>query len=391
MAKHDRRSLAAITADIIDRDDARLSEHATPHSAAVRRRRERTVLRSEFARDRDRIIYSDAYKRYAGKTQVVFLAARYDEHISTRLLHITYVSQVSRSIAKALRLNFDLVEAIAVGHDLGHSPFGHDGETVLDDLCREHGIGRFRHNVNSLFVVDRVTNRSRGMNLTLQVRDGILCHDGESSLVRLRPTRRPRPPEEAYTKDGRFRKVNRVPATLEGCVVRLADSIAYLGQDLEDAIRLGVVQRRQLPRVVARRLGTRGSTIVNNLIIDLVQASEGRVEVGFSDEMSKALLDLKAFNYEHIYHNKEIKKGLRRIRYAMRTVFEDLLLAAAAGDRQHLLYRHFMRNRSREYRESTSPPVWARDFIASMTDHYLVELFKRIALPEERPFPLRDG
>jgi len=391
MAQRERTSLRAITADIVQRDDARLCEHATPHSAAKRRRRERTVLRSEFARDRDRILYSDAYKRYAGKTQVVFLAARYDEHISTRLLHTTYVSQVSRSIVKALRLNFDLVEAIAVGHDLGHTPFGHDGEAVLDDLCREHGIGPFRHNVNSLWVVDQVASRSRGLNLTLQVRDGILCHDGESSRYRLRPSRRPRPPEEAYCSNGVFCRVNRAPATLEGCVVRLADSIAYLGQDLEDAIRLGVVRRNQLPRGVTRRLGTRGSAIINNLIIDLVKSSHGRPEVGFSGETTRALLDLKAFNYEYIYHNKDIKKGLGRIRHAMRIVFEDLLLAAGASDRKHLLYRHFLHNRSREYREGTPPAVWARDFIASMTDHYLVELFKRIALPEERPSPLRDA
>ncbi|NOZ86544.1 MAG: HD domain-containing protein [Deltaproteobacteria bacterium] len=387
----DAPNLREVTRDLIERDGYLLSPFATPHKAARRARGERTVLRSEFARDRDRIIYSDAYKRYAGKTQVVFLAARFDEHISTRLLHTTYVSQVSRSIAKALKLNVDLVEAIAVGHDLGHPPFGHDGESVLNELCIANGLGPFKHNVNSLYVVDRIANRSKGLNLTVQVRDGILCHDGESSLYRLAPAPRLIPPERVYEESGVFKNVNRPPATMEGCVVRAADSIAYLGQDLEDAIRLGVVKRSQIPGGIVRRLGDRGKDIVNSLIIDLVSQSLGKKEIGFSKDKEKALLDLKAFNYHHIYYNRQIKKGVRRIRAAMTTVFNELLEEKEKGGRKSLLYRHFLKNRSGWYKEHTLAAAQVRDFVASMTDHYMVELLKNITIPQERNLPLTEN
>jgi len=202
---------------------------------------------------------------------VVYFASQFDEHITNRAIHTIQVSQISRTIGRLLRLNLDLIEAIALGHDLGHPPFGHDGEMILDELCHQYGIGHFLHNVHGLYYVDRIANRNQGLNLTFQVRDGMLFHDGERAAESLHPCRGRK--EKDITRYLRLAAEGEhpewVPSTLEGCVVRMCDSVAYVGQDLEDAIRLGMLKKEDLPEEVTSTLGSSNSEIINSLVWNL--------------------------------------------------------------------------------------------------------------------------
>ena len=237
--------------DELDEEEVlRLSGRACFSRDAVRRRPDRTARedhRQNFAIDADRILHSLAYTRYIDKTQVFYLLK--NDHITHRVLHVQLVSRIARTIGRHLRLNDDLIEAAALGHDLGHPPFGHDGESFLSRLCRENSIGHFVHAVQSVEFLETIEKRGRGLNLSLQVLDGILSHDGEVDL----PSLKPRP---GLT----FEELDRIlpekkkdpsrplaPMTAEGCVVRLADTISYIGRDFEDGIRVGLVDRPDLP------------------------------------------------------------------------------------------------------------------------------------------------
>ena len=222
-----------------------LGQRAFRDSAAWRSREEdKDVMRSQFAVDRDRVLYSGAYRRYHGKTQVFSFTNLIDEEMTNRNLHIAYVSQISRTIGKYLGLNTELIEAIALGHDLGHCPFGHDGEKALSECCNVSGIGSFHHNIESLHIVDYISRKGRGLNLTFQVRDGIISHDGEVHNTELKPqTDKTEADIDAYILSKKSGKnAQWMPATLEGCVVRITDTIAYIGQDIEDAIRYNIAK-----------------------------------------------------------------------------------------------------------------------------------------------------
>ena len=227
-----------------------LSPHAVPSTSGIRRKHEARLdndYRQAFAVDVDRILHSLAYTRYIDKTQVFYFAG--NDHITHRVLHVQLVSKISRTIGRFLGLNEDLVEAIALGHDIGHPPFGHEGETFLSELCFAAGSGYFHHNLQSVRFLDRVERKGEGWNLCLQTLDGILCHDGEVHNRRL-----------ALETGRTFEKLDRdmgekiagdqkafIPMTLEGCVVRMADTVSYIGRDIEDAIRLGLIKRSDLP------------------------------------------------------------------------------------------------------------------------------------------------
>jgi len=250
-------SLDTIRKALDEREADILSPEATPSAAGYRRKDEaqrKTEYRQAFAVDVDRILYSLAYTRYIDKTQVFYLVK--NDHITHRVLHVQLVSKVARTIGRFLRLNEDLIEAIALGHDIGHAPFGHEGETYLSGLCRESGIGYFNHNVQSVHFLDRVEKKGKGWNLCLQTLDGILCHDGEVHNRHLSPQREKSfsiLDRELVEKTAR-RDTALVPMTLEGCVVRMADTISYIGRDIEDAIRLGLIKRSDLPSEVTRYL-----------------------------------------------------------------------------------------------------------------------------------------
>jgi dGTPase len=366
----------------LDRKEAGvLSGHATLNTAAVRREPEALVnegYRQAFSVDGDRILHSRAYARYIDKTQVFYLVR--NDHITHRVLHVQLVSKISRTIGRFLGLNEDLIEAIALGHDIGHTPFGHDGERFLSELCVEHGIGAFHHNIQSVHFLDLVERKGRGWNLCLQTLDGILCHDGEVHNQMLAP--RPRKTFEDLAAAMAAKKsdpaAELMPMTLEGCVVRMADTVAYIGRDIEDAIRLGLVQRTEIPAACARVLGDTNGTIVFNLVSDILRNSYGRGHVQFSPEISQALSALKQFNLERIYLNPAVKPAAPLIRDLFKRLFERLLEDFARPREDSVLFKGFLNGMSADYLRRQAPAEIVRDFIAGMTDQYFLNQF-----PEE--------
>ncbi len=360
------------------------SQHATLSHQAYRLRQERTQdIRSPFAIDRDRILYSGAYRRYQGKTQVIYFANLVDEEMSNRSLHTTYVSQISRTIGKLLGLNLELIEAIALGHDLGHTPFGHDGEEMLSQLCEEHNIGQFHHNIESLHIVDNISKSGEGLNLTFQVRDGIISHDGEVHNQKLKPYRNKREEDiQRFIADKKAGKnVEMSPATLEGCVVRISDTIAYIGQDIEDAIRFGFLTRKELPEKSTRVLGDNNSDIIDTLVKSVVVNSYDNDFVCFDDETSEALYNLKKFNYERIYTSGQIKKAKDVIQRGIRIMFRKYLNDLKSENKESKIYKHFLNHKHNRYLNSFNNAEKVRDFVATMTDRYFNEELKDFLVP----------
>ena len=236
--------------EITHQSENDLSSFATRSKDAVRKNSEPDDPRAPFALDRDRILYSGAFRRYSGKTQVIYFASQLDEMLTSRIIHTLSVAQVARTIGKFLRLNEELIEAIALSHDLGHSPFGHDGEKFLSKICEDYGIGQYHHHIQSLHIVDSIAKKGKGLNLTLQVRDGILSHDGEVHNRKLMPKKNKKEKDlREYIKIRKAGKyVDMMPLTLEGCVMRISDTVAYIGQDIEDAIRIGLIRRNDIPK-----------------------------------------------------------------------------------------------------------------------------------------------
>jgi dGTPase len=267
-----------------------------------------------------------------------------------------------------------LIEAIALGHDIGHTPFGHDGEHYLSLLCRQAGIGNFLHNVQSIQFLDRLERKGRGWNLSIQTLDGILCHDGEIHNQLLKPIKNKN--FDILSQEIALKKTDAayqlLPMTLEGCVVRMADTIAYIGRDIEDAIRLGVINRSDIPREVAAVLGDTNGTIVYNLVTDVIYRSHQQSFLSFSDEVSHALMLLKAFNLEHIYHNPAMKAHSDRIKSLFALLFETYLNDLAVENHASKIFTNFLSDMSAEYEERHQPAEIVRDFIAGMTDRYFL-------------------
>jgi dGTPase len=330
-----------------------------------------------------------AYTRYIDKTQVFYLLK--NDHITHRVLHVQLVSRIARTIGQRLGLNLDLIEAAALGHDLGHTPFGHDGERFLAGLCREHGIGGscgFFHAAMSLRLLERIEKGGRGLNLTLGVLDAILCHDGEMDQPRISPAGAPSFGELDRRRALREEdpRAQMAPMTAEGCVVLLSDSISYVGRDLEDAVLLGLVDRKDVPADVREALGESNGTIVFRLVEDLIaNSSKAEGLYGFSPKTGEALVALKQFNREHIYHNPRIKKDTAKIKRIFRFFFESFTkdFARPKGPRIRIL-QNFRKRMSEEYLAGTSPPEMARDFIAGMTDEFFIHTAQELLLPKLR-------
>ncbi|MFP3869446.1 MAG: deoxyguanosinetriphosphate triphosphohydrolase family protein [Syntrophobacteria bacterium] len=375
--------------ELTRREKHMLSPYATPSTAAVRRRPEDRVERGHrqnFSLDADRILHSLAYTRYIDKTQVFYLID--NDHITHRVLHVQFLSKIGREIGRFLGLNEDLIEAIALGHDIGHAPFGHDGERYLSAICERHGIGSFQHNVQSVRLLDRVERKGRGWNLSLQVLDGIMCHDGEihEQELRARPDKTfddldREMEQKTYTPD----TVDLVPMTLEGCVVRIADTISYIGRDIEDAIRLNLIRREEIPASCAACLGTTNGAIVYNLVEDVIRQSMDRDAVGLSPEVSDALKELKNFNYTRIYKNPKIKSQVGKIGRLFEILFELYLEDFARENRESALFKGFLDGMSRKYLDSHSPAEVVRDFIDGMTDEYFMKQCELRLLPQRMP------
>ena len=290
-------------------------------------------LRTPFQRDRDRIVHSKAFRRLKHKTQV-FISPEGD-HYRTRLTHTLEVVGIARTVARALALNEDLTEAIALGHDLGHPPFGHIGEAALDDCLRESFGIRFRHNEHSLRIVEKLERDGRGLNLTEQVRDGILHHTGPD-----------------------------LPATLEGRIVRLVDRIAYINHDIDDALRAGVLTDAELPREEIDVLGTSVSERVDTLVRDLVERSGRAGDIVQGDEVGAAMMRLRSFMFERVYLGDQAQSERGRIERMMKGLFDfyvqhppvSLVTGATEADR-------------------------VTDYLAGMTDRFALRAFEELSIP----------
>lgn len=364
--------LVAIKKGLEQREESSLSPAATLSSTGIRRHLEsREGHRTSFAVDTDRILHSRAYTRYIDKTQVFYLVE--NDHITHRVLHVQLVSKIARTLARVFALNEDLVEAIALGHDIGHPPFGHDGEAILDQLSRQHGLASFQHNLQSVRFLEHLENHGRGCNLTVQVLDGILCHDGEVHNRKITPQG-----EVSFAEFDRKREAKSVdkgarlrPMTLEGCLVRLADTLSYIGRDIEDAIELKLISRDDIPQRCQQVLGRTNGTIVHRLVADLI-ANGCDGEVGFSEQVSEALHDLKSFNYRHIYLNKAIKPDKTKVEQGFTALLEKYLDEINREDHGSVVYTRLMKFMDKGYMLDTPAAAIAVDFIAGMTDDYFL-------------------
>ena len=363
-------------------EENRLCRFATLSRDGLRRlQQDKTGHRQAFSLDTDRILHSKAYTRYIDKTQVFYMVS--NDHVTHRVLHVQLVSKIARTIGRFLRLNEDLIEAIALGHDIGHPPFGHDGEKELAVLCNEHGLSGFQHNVQSIQFLEHLERRGQGWNLTLQTLDGILCHDGEIHSRFLKPVRNKN--FEAFDLELQEKSGNPelelLPMTLEGCVVRLCDTIAYIGRDIEDAIELKLIKRGDIPANCRKVLGDTNGTIVYHLVEDLITNSlapgEGaelsQDSIGFSPEFSDSLKELKEFNYQYIYMNASIKRDLPKIQNCYRVLFETYVDDVKKQKRESAIFQEKLNTMAPGYLESEPAAVKVRDFIAGMTDDYFLK------------------
>ncbi|NLC53618.1 MAG: HD domain-containing protein [Firmicutes bacterium] len=371
------------------REETFLSPYACPSRLGVRFHPEAEKIpdaeniRPAFFHDTDKIIHSLAYTRYIDKTQVFALFD--NDHITHRVLHVQFVSKIARVIGRCLRLNEDLIEAIALGHDLGHTPYGHDGERFLNELCTEAGVGFFCHNAQSVRFLMELEHGGRGLNLTLQVLDGILAHNGEILNERLVPVAGKtteqflREYERCFQVEDYSKEI--YPMTLEGCLVRVCDIIAYIGRDIEDAITVGLIKRADLPRSIVRVLGDRNDRIINTLALDVIEQSYGQNYIGFSKDIYQALQDLKAFNYEQIYFHPLVKSQDRKIQGLFRSLFHRYVQDIEEQNRSSPVFRHFLENMNAEYCRNNPPARMAADFIAAMTDDFFNQQFKDLFFP----------
>ncbi len=371
-----------------ERERQHLSSYATLSAEAVRRQPEERLVhghRQEFSVDADRILHSQAYTRYIDKTQVFSLIK--NDHITHRVLHVQLVSKIGRTIGRYLELNEDLVEAIALGHDIGHPPFGHDGEGYLSEICVKHGIGAFQHNIQSVRFLEKIERKGRGWNLSLQVLDGILCHDGEVHSTRLAPQK-----EKTFSTlehEMETKKKNPmtalIPMTIEGCVARIADTISYIGRDVEDAICLNIIRREDIPEHCKKRLGDTNGSIVYSLVEDILLSSMGKNFVAFSPEVANTLKELRNFNIERIYRNPAIKTQAAKIKRLYADLFAKYLKDILDNNQDSGIFKDFLEGMRPSYLEETEPAEVVRDFMAGMTDEYFLEQVKIAFMPQPLP------
>ena len=268
-------------------------------------------IRPIFYRDIDRIIHSSGYARYIDKTQVYSFIQ--NDHITRRVLHVQLVSKIARTIGRSLKLNEDLIEAIALGHDIGHTPFGHKGESLLNSICEKENIGYFCHNAQSVRILEDI----EGLNISMQTLDGILAHNGEILKNKYEHNENKTKKEfeqdlyNAFHEQDYSKKI--IPITIEGSVVRLSDVIAYIGRDIEDAILLGIVKREEIPEKPKKLIGDHNSKIVDTLIKDVIINSFDKPYLSFSDDIFEALIELKNWNYERIYNSEKANVNYDRI------------------------------------------------------------------------------
>ena len=374
-------TLAKIKQGILEKE-VLLAPYAAKSDKAIMLKEEQEDFRTVYSKDVDRIIHSMAYARYIDKTQV--FSFEENDHITHRVLHVQLVSKIARTIGRALNLNEDLIEAIALGHDIGHTPFGHAGEKMLNDICKKEGIGYFCHNAQGV----RVLKDLEGANLSVQTMDGILAHNGEILKNEYRPNFEKTADEfiddldKAFNVEYHSGKVKSM--TLEGCVVRISDIIAYIGRDIEDAIKLGIITRNSIPRHIVDMLGNSNSTMVNTLVRDIVVNSYEKQYIELSKYIFEALMELKRWNYKNIYESESATKNHNILENLFRNLFDayfdklvsfDYTLNTKINDNMEYsekVFYEFLNDKSYEYLKNTNPKRIVVDYIAGQTDKFFL-------------------
>ena len=374
----------ALSPALIQQIEYDLQHNAYPAAAfedskVIRRRTSShaTVWRPPFVQDVDKIMHCPYYNRYTDKTQVFSLIKNDD--ITRRSLHVQLVSRIARTIGRALHLNLDLIEAIALGHDMGHTPFAHAGERYLDELYFQHAGRHFNHGIHSVRVLDSIFE----LNVSLQTLDGIACHNGEVELKEYVPV-----PLESFDQlDAMLEacyldraKVNKlIPSTLEANVVRISDIIAYLGKDRQDAVRMGVVDENAF---VGGGIGSVNGEIMNNLVVNIIENSYGKPYIKMDDQHFEALRVAKRDNYAIIYNSEAGGNRLSvTVKPMMENIYGQLLDDLRQNNRKSPIFTHHMdyinlyaRKRTTPYGKNDEPNQIVVDYIASMTDDYLIDL-----------------
>lgn len=355
-----------------------LSENACKSKNAMRLKEIKADVRLEYAHDIDRIIHSLSYTRYIDKTQVY--STSHDDHISKRMTHVQFVSRAAKTIARALGLNEDLCEAIALGHDIGHVPFGHEGEYILDEISRKELGEIFAHNLQSARNFMFVEKNGNGLNLTVQTLDGMMCHNGEFVSNKYEPRKKDlsgflEEYTKGYTDETVLKKLR--PMTLEGCVVRISDIIGYIGKDIEDAIRIKKFDRDTIPEDITKVIGNNNVDIMNNIILDIIQNSFGKEYISMSDEVYQAITKLKKFNYANIYSKSLSDKEREKIKNMFNELFYFYLNAIENMDINSDVYTSFLDDMSEEYMKSTSNKRKIIDYISGMTDTYITDMYSK--------------
>lgn len=356
-----------------------LNELATRDKDAIRLEELKEDYRPNFFRDIDKIIYSLSYTRYIDKTQV--FSNKQNDHISKRIIHVQLVSKIARTIGRALSLNEDLIEAIALGHDIGHVPFGHLGESYLNEISLKYNEGYFMHNVQSVRTLEFLEDNGLGKNLTIQTLDGILCHNGEFVSSEYKPINK--------TKEDFLNDYNKcysdtkhasglIPMTLEGCVVRISDIIGYLGRDIEDAVRLGVFEINEIPESIKKILGESNHDIVGAIVSDIIKNSIGKDSISMSPEIYNAVKDLKDFNYENIYSKANSIDQKSNIRTMFNELFDYLYLALENNLKNEKIYTIYLNNMTNDYLNNTTNARKVIDYISGMTDEYFQEEYEHV-------------
>jgi dGTPase len=349
-------------------------------------------IRGPYFRDQTAVIHSMPFRRLKHKTQVFFSPD--NDHVCTRMEHTLHVATISAAICRALDLDADLAQAIALGHDLGHAPFGHRGEEVLNDLLKDYG--GFVHEIYALRVVDKLANDGAGLNLTYGVRDGIACHCGERYEKEISPRS-----EHLRLED--MKTLGAYPASYEGCVVRMADKISYLGRDIEDAFRAGLVDEAQIPVRVGESLGRKNGEIIDTLVSDVIAQARLTGMISFSDECHELMRQLYDFNMSHIYRSRPLVEYGQFCGKILATLFHELCEIQERWGRAFEKYddnpvplyrrfgRHLFKLEQIYAREKAPPQIIAGDYLAGMSDDYALKCIQEVFLPEPLPFDLPRG
>lgn len=366
--------------------DEQLSVYATKNRDCIKVRQtqkdpEEFDIRWPFEEDIDRILYCKSYQRYVDKTQA--LSFFNNAHISKRSQHVQWVSRIARQIGRGLSLNQDLIEAAALGHDLGHTPYGHVGEKALNEILQDKGFGYFVHSANSVRNILFIERNGTGYNVSLQVLDAILCHNGEMLSKKYIPDTNKtisqfwQEYEACWKEKDASLKIR--PMTLEGCVVRVSDVISYIGKDIEDAIKVGIIEESDLPKEVTDVLGFDNKSMINRLIGDIVIHSYGKPYLRFSTEVFDALKSLLNFISKNIHQHpvlvKENAKLIRMIKQLYAVYYDDLI-----ANNHECKINYYVNKMPKTYQEN-DPALIVADYISMMTDSYVLSEYESIFLP----------